>query len=304
MHVEKSISINASAEKIKSVLVDFNQWRAWSPWLIMEPEAVVTVNPDGKSYSWEGNRVGSGEMVTTSSEGNDKILYDLTFLKPWKSKAKVGFDLVESGESTEVKWWMDSSMPFFLFFMTKMMEAFVGMDYYRGLLMLKDYIEAENVPSTLEYEGKKAFEGTKYVGLKTACKFANIDTEMERDFNNLAKLCEEKSIPMESYAFTIYNKMDVVKGDMEYTVAMPIGKDVEGLPDGFFIGEAPRLNSAVIKHTGPYRHVGNAWAQGYMMDRNKEFKINKKAAAIEVYLNDPDKVPENELVTEVYLPLK
>ena len=76
---------------------------------------------------------------------------DLTFLKPWKSQAKVAFYLKEEGASTQVRWTIDSGIPFFLFWMKKQMEIFVGMDYDRGLTMLKDLVETGSSNSTLTF---------------------------------------------------------------------------------------------------------------------------------------------------------
>ena len=36
---------------------------------------------------------------------------------------------------------MNSSLPLFLFWMKEQMQVFVGMDYNRGLLLLKDLVE-------------------------------------------------------------------------------------------------------------------------------------------------------------------
>ena len=68
---------------------------------------------------------------------------DLTFLKPCKSQAKVAFYLKEEGASTQVRWTMDSVLPFFLFWMKKSMEAYISQDYGRGLRLLKDFAVRE-----------------------------------------------------------------------------------------------------------------------------------------------------------------
>ena len=123
-HVEKSVTIEAPLDKVKSVLSDFDQWSAWSPWLLMEPEAKVTVRDDKKYYEWDGQRVGAGnmELLNEQTKGNTSSLtYSLNFLKPWKSNADVSFELSEVDSGTKVTWNMDSSLPFFMFFMKKMM---------------------------------------------------------------------------------------------------------------------------------------------------------------------------------------
>ena len=88
MNVAKSITINAPQQKIKEFLADFHNWTNWSPWLICEPEATINYADNGKYYKWEGNRVGGGEMKVTAEKDN-RIDYDLTFLKPWKSRPQL-----------------------------------------------------------------------------------------------------------------------------------------------------------------------------------------------------------------------
>jgi len=102
IRVEKSIKIKASVEKIAESLSSFKEWSSWSPWLIMDPEAVVKVAEDEKSYSWEGKRVGAGNMTIQNITGNEKVDYKLVFLKPWKSKADVSFVMKADGNESIV----------------------------------------------------------------------------------------------------------------------------------------------------------------------------------------------------------
>lgn len=118
LFVKKSITVNQPIEKINKFLADFNNWRIWSPWLLAEPEAQVTVTEHGSRYAWTGNRVGAGEMELLKNSPN-KIEFSLIFLKPWKSKAKTHFELSETKDGTQITWIMNGSLPFFLFWMKK-----------------------------------------------------------------------------------------------------------------------------------------------------------------------------------------
>ena len=304
MHIEQSISIKSDAEKICKTLTDFNHWSVWSPWLIMEPGVKITVAEDGKSYSWEGNRVGSGNMSIAKVDGNEHIEMNLQFLKPWKSKAKVAFDLKQEGESTKVTWLMDSSLPFFLFWMKKMMEAMVGMDYQRGLQMFKDFSEIGKVPSKLDFKGKNKYEGTKYIGITTECLNEEIGEHMKKDFSKLSDCQEDDKPENGKQPFSIYHKMDMVKGHTKYTVGIPVEKFPDNLDEGIIKGEIPSADIYSIVHKGPYKHLGNAWSAGYMMKQNKELKFNSKVAPFEIYLNDPNNTPEEEIETQICFPVK
>jgi len=164
--VNKSIVINAPAAALRTSLMDFKQWPSWSPWLITEPKATVNFNAKqgqiGAAYDWHGDMTGVGEMRLTKAS-DTTLEMDLTFLKPFKSSAKVGFDLIEKGESTEVTWRMKSQLPFFMFWMVSKMKTFIGMDYERGLRMLKELVETGSVASKLSLEGVFRHRITKFI---------------------------------------------------------------------------------------------------------------------------------------------
>lgn len=303
MHISKSIVINAPIDKIYSSLLDFNQWTIWSPWLIMNRETKVTVAEDRQSYEWDGVRVGSGNMSILSKEENKSIDHNLTFLKPWKSTADVRFELKEEGEGVKVTWLMDSSLPFFMFWMKKMMIAFVGMDYQRGLKMLKEYLEKGEVYSKLEFKGESTFEGSRYIGIKSTCAMDQMSDQMTSDFGKLGEFVKKENLKA-GKAFSIYHKWEMVKQQVEYTGGWEVESVPENLPEGMFAGSIPTTKVYTLSHIGSYKHLGNAWSTMFTMQRSKEFKHSKKVHPFEVYVNDPSKVAEKDLITDVNFAVK
>jgi len=306
MHIKKSIKIDAPVEKVFNTISDFHHWQPWSPWLIMEPEAKVTVDDDGKAYSWEGKKVGSGEMKITREEANQRLDVDLTFLKPWKSHAKVWFEINSSEDvnHTKLSWYMESSLPFFMFWMTKTMTALIGMDYDRGLSMLKDYIEMGSVPSKMEIAGESTFEGGKYIGIHRVCGIEALGPTMSEDFKKITKWSNENKDRIAGIPFSIYHKWDFSKGIAEYTSGTPVKEFPENPGAEFITGEISATKVYTIKHIGPYRHLGNAWSAGQNLMRNKVFKASKRIPPFEVYESNPMTTDENELVTEINFPVK
>lgn len=306
-HVEKSVTIEAPLDKVKSVLSDFDQWSAWSPWLLMEPEAKVTVRDDKKYYEWDGQRVGAGnmELLNEQTKGNTQSLtYSLNFLKPWKSYADVSFELSEAESGTKVTWNMDSSLPFFMFFMKKMMISWIGMDYQRGLNMLKEHVEAGHINSALSFEGESDFAGTHYIGITRECETQDIGPAMAGDFTQLGQFMENHADIANGNPMSIYHKWDMVKERCHYTAAIPVKSIPADIPDGMVEGEIPAIRVYTLRHTGDYLHVGNAWATLYTMERNKEFSCNKGIHPFEVYVNSPEEVDCSELITELKFPVK
>jgi len=304
VHIAKSIHIDAPVDEVYPKLNNFNHWTSWSPWLIMEPEAQVDVSDDAKYYAWEGERVGSGHMRVTAEKANEFVYYDLTFLKPWKSTSKVRFELQPNNGGTEVTWLMDTSLPFFLFWMKKQMTAFIGMDYERGLALLKDYAEDGEVHSRLDFKGFSEYPGCTYIGIATECGLDELGPRMADDLTRLWTFLGARQDLIAGPAFSIYHKWDVVKGKAAYTSAIPLQRIPGELPSGISSGSIPATRVYSLRHTGPYAHLGNAWSTLYNMQRGKVFKLHKQIDPFETYLNNPREVPDRELVTEVRFPVK
>ena len=286
-HVAKSIEINAPAEKIYNTLNNLNEWQHWSPWLVCEPEAKVVVSEDTKYYDWEGSRIGSGNLKITDEQPHRLIDYDLTFLKPWKSLAKVQFELEAADQGTKVTWIMDSSLPFFMFWMKKSMEAFLGMDFDRGLNMLKEYVEEGQVKSKLEFLGKGHYAGCKYVGIKRECRVDDVGSMMSADFEKLTELVGSQDNNLAGEPFSIYHKWDPVKQKVSYTAGFPLKSVPDQVPAGMQQGTIPATQTYTLRHVGSYLHLGNAWSTMMMMQRAKEFKPVKGFHPFETYVNNP-----------------
>ena len=303
LYVDRSVKIDAPVADVFSKLNDFNHWQPWSPWLIQEPEAKVTVADDTKSYSWEGNRIGSGQMKIENEEENKHIHYDLQFLKPWKSKAKTWFEFTEEDGGTKVTWYMDSSLPFFMFWMKKQMNAFIGMDYERGLSMLKDYVEHGSVPSNVELKGVETFSASNYVVKTTRTTIDNMGPDMEKDLADLMAWAMENEAN-EGNPITVYHKWDMVNRRVEYTTGVPVKELPNDLKAGFSTLSIPDIQTYTVVHTGAYKHLGNGWSTGMNLSQNKVFKSAKNQHPFEVYVSDPRATKPEDIVTEIRFPVK
>ncbi|MFT5404454.1 MAG: hypothetical protein ACI9DF_003297 [Verrucomicrobiales bacterium] len=302
--VQRSIDVASPLTKVYAVIHDFRQWPHWSPWLVTEPECKVTFADDGRQYAWDGKVVGSGNMAISSEDKPQAIHHDLTFIHPWKSQVKVTFALEEKDGGTHVTWAMDSKLPFFQFFLKGMMTSLIGMDYERGLRMLKDYVETGSVPSTLEFPGIQEIKGTSFVGVRTECAIADIGPAMKHDIAKVKAWIDDSNAATSGPPFSIYHHWNVIKGTTDYTFAIPLETIPTFLPSGFISGERASCQAFPIKHTGSYKHLGNAWSAGIFRGRNKIFLQSKTIPPFEVYNSDPETVSDNDHTTTVYFPVR
>jgi effector-binding domain-containing protein len=304
--IEKSIVVEAPLEKVREYVEDFNLWNSWSPWTILEPDCNVQVegNPKSKGHSmaWSGEIIGSGRN-TLDTYSDYRLDYKLEFLKPWKSKADVYFEFEELGDSTKVIWGMHSSMPFFLFFMIKMMKNMVGMDYERGLTMLKAMVEEGSLKCSTENKGSLDYKGFSYVGIQRTCSIEDMPKLMQKDMEKIVQDVVIEGKKGARHWVSIYPKFDMKSMQGIYISAIS-DEGIEGLDlgDEYVRGEIKDSKAIEVSHSGSYDFLSNAWSMGMMFFRAKKMKSN--GYPFEQYWNSPLEVTPEELQTSVYFPHK
>lgn len=146
-HVERSISIKASPEKIFAFINDFHQWNDWTPYnkdSAMKKTYSGSDRGVGAHYAWEGNKeVGKGEITITATTPPNRIVMDLHMIEPFEGHNVVTFTLNAAGDSTNVTWSIDDKHKL----MVKVIGLFlnldkmIGRDFEAGLAKLKTVAE-------------------------------------------------------------------------------------------------------------------------------------------------------------------
>lgn len=151
--VERSLLIQAPAERVFAQIEDFHQWHQWSPWARRDPAMQVSYEGAAKGvgavYRWSGNRqVGKGSCAISESRPNELVRMQLEFLEPFQASNIAEFHLQPEAAGTRVNWSMSGRSNFvskamgLLFNMDKM----VGGDFEQGLASLKARSESPAIP--------------------------------------------------------------------------------------------------------------------------------------------------------------
>ncbi len=184
--VEKAIAIASEPIKVYETVADYSTWTTWSPWLISEPTAKVTVSSDpssvGSLYAWQGAMNGEGELEHKLLVPGEKVEDELRFIKPFKAICKTAFHMSRVPNGTQLSWSLDASLPWYLFWMIPFMKTFIGMDYQRGLNMLKDLIETGSIPSQTIVHGKEPIAKFHMAGIAGSCPVEAIGPSMDAAF--------------------------------------------------------------------------------------------------------------------------
>ena len=148
--VERSIVINAPAEKVVAHIDDFHQWEQWSPFEKLDPAMKKThtgaAKGKGAVYAWQGNmKAGEGRMEIVEASASN-VTMDLHFLKPFETSNVAEFRLEPQGAgATKVTWSMHGPNLFIgkVISVFISMDKMVGPDFEDGLAKLKSIAEAK-----------------------------------------------------------------------------------------------------------------------------------------------------------------
>jgi effector-binding domain-containing protein len=274
--------------------------------LCAEPDAQVDVTEDASSvgsiYSWKGKVVGEGEIEHRDLEPGSLIEEEIRFVKPFRSKSQVSFEFEPVGDGTKITWHMRGSLPWFLFWMRSQMEVFIGMDYERGLRMLKEWLETGQILSETKVRGIESVGPLKMAGVRKTCAISEIGPSMEEAFSEATEKFKANELSTETQTLSVYHDFDIKAQTFDYTSGYVVSAATESVP-GLSMWSLPASKAFCVEHIGSYEHLGNAWSAAHQITRYEKMKLSK-AGGYEVYRNSPQDTAPAELRTEIYLPLK
>lgn len=147
-HVQRTIYIKASPEKIYTCLSNFHNCADWSPYEKLDPQMKrVFKGADsgkGAAYEWSGKGdAGEGRMDIVDASEPTRVSIKLHFMKPFEANNMVEYSIEPTTDETKVTWSMHGPSPF----MCKLMQVFfdmdakIGSDFEAGLGNLKHLME-------------------------------------------------------------------------------------------------------------------------------------------------------------------
>ena len=126
---------------------------------------------------------------------------------------------------------------------------------------------------------------------------------MQKSFSTVkAKLNEQEVAACREWV-SIYEKMDVKSSEVTY-IAGAVVQETSAVPSGLVERVIPASRAIHVTHQGSYQHLGNAWFTAFQTSQAKKLKALKKSPGFEIYTNDPNETPVDQLMTEVYVPVK
>jgi len=128
-------------------------------------------------------------------------------------------------------------------------------------------------------------------------------SEAGKLYGEIAKWLGQKKLRIMGPPFGWFydNPEEVPAHKLRSEVGFPFKGEVK--PKGNIkIKEVPARDVLAVIHKGPYSEVGPSYAALFQYAREKGYM--PLGCPMEIYLNDPTKVSESELLTEIQLPVK
>lgn len=148
--IERTITIGAPAEKVFPHVNSQKNVSAWSPWLELDPNALITYEGPaegvGSISTWKGNKdIGAGKSTITESRPNEYVKFKLDFYEPMVSEAEGEYILKSEAGQTTMTWTMFGKNTFIgrVMCMFMSMDKMVGGTFEKGLNNLKTLVESQ-----------------------------------------------------------------------------------------------------------------------------------------------------------------
>ena len=126
------------------------------------------------------------------------------------------------------------------------------------------------------------------------------DTLVEA-FKNVYGAMQKQGLRPAGPAMTIYTATDDT--GFEYQAGVPVAEEPKGpLPEGLAVGKSPDGRALKFIHRGSYDAMDSTYEA--ITNHLDEKRLEARDLFVEHYVTDPLTTPEDNLVIEVYVPIK
>ncbi|MFN4117121.1 MAG: SRPBCC family protein [Inhella sp.] len=145
--VERSLLIQAPAERIYAHLDSSDGWQRWGAWYRRDPQmqllADARTEGTGAAWSWRSESQGNGRLELTEVEVDRRVAYVLQIEDFTPSSGELRLE--PEGQGTRVIWLMQGDVGAnpLKRWMALLMDSLVGPDFDAGLANLKTLAEQD-----------------------------------------------------------------------------------------------------------------------------------------------------------------
>ena len=308
--VERSTTIESSADVIFQQVNNLKNWENWSAWAAKDPSMKVAygdkIEGEGSWYSWTGDVVGAGNLKIVKSEPSKLLNTELDFGFMGRGEGTWTFE--EKDGKTKVTWAM-KSLPgagplanvigrYFLAF--EDLDPLVGPDFEQGLAGIKKICENMN---NSKFETVEVL-GVKYYTIREKVNMANIQQFYTENYPKLMQKIAEDKMEMTGMPRGIYYTWDEATQTSDMAAAIPVSPIPElgnaNKRVNIGPGEADVYDNFIVySYYGDYSQLGSAH-EGLGKACKATFS-KQPVVVMEEYVTDPGTEPDmSKWLTRIY----
>lgn len=304
LEVSKSFSIKAPAGAVFEEINDLKRWEAWQYWNTLDPEMKIAYSENtigaGASYSWQGPKLGDGNLAIEESTPDKSVAIKMDFggspatalytLEPESESTKLTFNFANDQGMNPIGRWINVAMK---------SEIEKSFDYAGE--KIKAIAEAK--PKFTYVITEETTPTISYVGLMHTMSPqdpAAISAQMAKMYTELENMLKKSKVEITGYPFALYPEF--TEESMDMICAMPIAADAK-LPAKYKVETTTGGNAIKGIYKGDY---SNLMALHLELDQYLKYKgLTMNGAPMEVYVTDPMLEKDtSRWITEIYYPVK
>ena len=308
--VEVSTEVDASQATVFALVNDFRRFTSWAPWTDTDPNVRFIYSGNtrgvGATVTWDGAILGTGTQTIAESRPFDYVGIVINPGEP--GEARSWFRLATGTGTTIVHWGFeaDYGMNIVGRYFASMLGSVVARDYEAGLAALREL--AESLPdadfSDIEIE-HLVVEPVEIAYLPTHSRPepAALSEAMGAAYFEVLRFIDDNGLQDAGAPLSITKTF--VGAELLFDAAIPVRGITDETPragDGVRLGKTYGGPVIRVRHVGSYRDLSvthrkiGAYLAALGIERNGD--------AWESYVSDPGKVPEAELLTLIYYPVR
>jgi len=308
--VEVSALVDAAPATIFALVNDFRRVDLWAPRTATDPNArVVFSGPPrgvGATVTWDGVVVGSGTQTIVESRPYEHVATTINPGEP--GEARTWFDIGREDGNSRVTWGFahDHGLNLVGRYFALLLAGVVKREFETGIAELKAI--AESLPRTdfgdLEVEHLVADPlQIAYLPTTSPPEPGAISQAMGKAYFQILSFIDAHDLAEAG------PPMSIVRGfagsQLRFDAAIPVRGVTEATPRdaaAVKLGYTYSGPAIRVRHVGSYRQLGSthrkiaAYLAALGLERNGD--------AWETYISDPTRVPEADLLTDIYYPVR